>query len=182
VAIVAGELLWYFSVKTGSAGNSTAGTAAGSLGKYLSTTQWTGGTLHDLFDIITGDENVASDVEYRCVFVRNSNGSSLALQNSKFYLAGAETSGGANIAIGIDPAGATAIGSASAQAAEVVDENTAPSGVTFSAPTTKAGSTITLASLPAGQCVALWVRRTATNSAAQNADGATVRIEGDTAA
>ena len=182
MAIVTGELLWYFSTTAGSAGNSTAGTAAGSLGKYISTTQWTGGTLHDLFDVITGDENAASTVDYRCVFVRNSNGSSLALQNAKFFLNGAQTSGGATIDIGIDPAGATPIGQAGAQAAQIANETTAPSGVSFSAPTTKAGSTISLASLPAGQCVALWIRRTAANSAAQAGDGATPRIEGDTAA
>jgi hypothetical protein len=32
------DILFKFSVKTGSAGNSTSGTAAGSLGKYISVT------------------------------------------------------------------------------------------------------------------------------------------------
>jgi hypothetical protein len=37
-AIVASDIVWRYSVTTGSAGNTTAGTANGSLGKYISTT------------------------------------------------------------------------------------------------------------------------------------------------
>jgi len=44
-------LLFKYSVTTGSAGNTTAQASPNaSLGKYISTTQWTGGTLNDLFD------------------------------------------------------------------------------------------------------------------------------------
>ncbi|HEX7860824.1 MAG TPA: hypothetical protein VF773_10885 [Verrucomicrobiae bacterium] len=177
--IVAGDLLWKFSVKTGAAGNSTGGTAAGSLGKYISTTQWAGGVLHDLFDVISGDENAASDVEYRCVFIHN-NHATLTWQNAVVWLS-AQTAGGAAIAIGVDPAAASAIGSAAAQAAEVATEGDAPAGVAFSAPTTK-GAGLSLGDIGPGQCRAIWIRRTAANTAAQNADGATLQVEGDTAA
>lgn len=50
MAITATDILFKFSVKTGAAGNSTAGTAGGSLGKYISTTQITDNTLNNLFD------------------------------------------------------------------------------------------------------------------------------------
>lgn len=179
MAIIASDLLWKFSVKTGSAGNSQAGNAAGSLGKYISTSAWAGGVLHDLFDLISGDENAASDVEYRCVFIHN-NHATLTWQNAVVWLA-SQVGGGAAIAIGVDPAAASAIGSASAQAAESATEGDAPAGVSFSAPTTK-GTGISIGNIGPGQCRAIWIRRTAANSAAQNADGATLQVEGDTAA
>jgi hypothetical protein len=34
-----------------------------SLGGVMSSTAWAGGVLHDLFDVVTGDENAASEVE-----------------------------------------------------------------------------------------------------------------------
>lgn len=70
MAIVAADILYKFSVTTGP-GNSTAGTASTSLGEFISTTQITDASLHNLFDVVTGDENAASDVEYRCIFVHN---------------------------------------------------------------------------------------------------------------
>jgi hypothetical protein len=181
MAIVAGDILYKFSVKTGAAGNSTAGSAAGSLGKYISTTQITDNTLNNLFDDVTGDENAASTVDYRCFFVHNSH-ASLSWQSVVVWLS-AEVAGGASIAIAIDDTAASAIGSASAQADEITNETTAPgAGVgSFSAPTTK-GTGLSLGTIPAGQCRAVWVRRTAANTVALNNDGVTLRCEGDTAA
>ena len=177
-AIVASEIKTYYSVKTGSAGNSTAGTAAGSLGKYISTTEWTAGSANDLFDDITGAENAASTVDYRCVFVRNTNTAN-SMQNTVVYLS-AEVSGGASVAIAIDNTAASAIGSASAQAAEITNETTAPTGVgAFSSPTT-AGTGLSLGTIAVGQCRAVWVRRTAANSSALSADGVTLGISCDT--
>lgn len=179
MAITASDIKWKFSVKTGSAGNSTAGTAAGSLGKYISTTEITDATLHNLFDVITGDENAASDVEYRCIFIHNAH-ASLTWENVVVWLS-SETAGGAAAAIAVDDIAASAIGSASAQADEVADESTAPTGETFSSPTTK-GTGLSLGSLAAGECRAIWVRRTAANTAALDNDGVVIRAEGDTAA
>ena len=180
MAILTTDLLWKLSVTTGSAGDSTAqGTVDNSLGKYISTTQITDASLHNLFDKVTGAENTAGDVEYRCVFVHNNHGS-LTLENPVVWLSDTIT-GGAAVAIGLDPAGVTAKGSASAQAAEIADESTAPVGVTFSSPTSKATG-LSLANIPAGSVAAVWVRRTAADSAALAIDGATLKLEGDTAA
>lgn len=176
-AIVAGDILTKFSVLTGSAGNSTGGTAAGSLGKYISTTQWTGGALNDLFDDISGDENAASESEYRCIFVHNSNTANV-YENVVVWIS-AETAGGANISIGPDTTAASAIGSASAQAVQVANEDTAPGGITFTSPTTKATG-ISLGNIGIAQCKAFWIKRTATNSSALSADGMTLSIAGDT--
>lgn len=177
--IVAADILRKFSVKTGAAGNSTAGTAAGSLGKYISTTQITDAALNNLFDDITGDENAASEAEYRCEFVHNAH-ASLTLLAPVAWIS-AEVAGGANVALSVDTTAASAIGSAGAQAKEVADENTAPAAQSFTSPTTK-GTGLALSDIPNGQCKGLWWRRTAANSAAINNDGATVTIEGDTLA
>lgn len=180
MAITSSDILYKLSVKTGSAGNSTAGTVAGSLGKYISTTQITAATLNNLFDNISGDENAASTVDYRCYFVHN-NHATLTWQNVVVWLS-TEVSGGASAAIAIDNIAASAIGSSSAQADQVTNETTAPTGTGgFSAPTSK-GSGLSLGSLAPGECRAVWVRRTAANNSAVDADGVTIRCEGDTGA
>jgi hypothetical protein len=180
MAIVAADILYKYSVAA-AAGNTTAGTAAGSLGDQISTTQITDATLDNLFDVITGDENAASDVEYRCFFVHNAH-ATLTWENVVVWLS-AEVAGGAAAAIALDNIAASAIGSASAQAAAVANENTSPGAGAgaFSSPTTK-GTGLAIGNLAPGQCKAIWVRRTAANSAAVNNDGVTIRCEGDTAA
>lgn len=179
--IVASDLLWKLSVKTGSAGNSTAGTPAGSLGKYISTTAWDQNTLaNNLFDVVTGEENLAAESEYRCVFIHNAH-ATLTLQTPVVYI-DSQVSGGADVTIGVDPAAATAIGSASAQAASVTDENTAPAGVTFSGAAVSRATGLPLSDLAPGYCRAVWVKRTTTNSAALDNDGFTLAVSGDTAA
>ena len=177
-AIVSGEILFKYSTTAGAAGNSNTSTAAASLGKYISTTAWAGGSANDLFDDISGAENAASTVDYRCIFVHNSNASN-TLQNAVVYLS-AEVAGGASIAIATDNIAASAIGSASAQAAQIASETTVPSGVSaFSSPTT-AGTGLSLGNIGTGQCKAFWVRRTAANSAALSSDGVTIAVTGDT--
>lgn len=179
--IVAADLLWKLSVKTGSAGNSTASTPADSLGKYISTTVWDQGALaNNLFDDVSGAENLAMESEYRCVFVHNSH-ATLALQNSVVWV-DSQVAGGADITIGVDPTAASAIGAASDQAVSVADENTAPAGVTFSGSAVDRASGIALGNIPAGSCRAVWVKRTTTNSVAMNNDGFTIAVSGDTAA
>lgn len=179
MAITATDILYKLSVTTGP-GNSTAQPDPNlSLGEFMSSTQITDATDNNLFDDISGDENAASDVEYRCFFVHNNHGS-LTWQGVKVWLS-SEVAGGANAAIALDGVGITAFNSASAQAEEETDEGVAPTGESFSSPTTK-GTGLTIGDLDAGEVQAIWVRRTATNSAAQNADGVTIRCEGDTAA
>jgi hypothetical protein len=176
-AITQAELIWRYSVTTGTAGNTTAGTAAGSLGRYISTTAWAGGAANDLFDDITGAENAASTVDYRCIFIYNSNAAN-AYQNAVAYIS-AEVAGGASVAIGPDTTAASALGSATAQALTIANETTAPAGVTFTAPTT-AATGIALGTIGVGQVKAFWLRRTAANTAALSGDSVTIGISGDT--
>lgn len=177
-AIVAGDILWKYSTASGSAGNSLTSSANASLGKYVSTSAWAGGSVNDLFDNVSGAENAASTVDYRCIFIHNNNGAN-PYENVVVWLS-AEVAGGTSIAIAIDNIAASAIGSASAQSATIASETTAPTGVgAFSSPTT-AGSGLSLGTIPVGQCRAIWIRRTAANSAALSGDGVTLSIQGDT--
>lgn len=176
--IAAADILFKFSVAA-AAGNTTAGTAAGSLGDQISTTQITDATLHNLFDIVTGDENALSDVEYRCFFVHNAH-ATLTWENVVAWL-NSETAGGASAALSVDTTAASAVGSGSAQAKTVADESTAPATQTFTSPTTKAAG-VALGNLAPGEVRAIWVRRTAANNAAVDTDGVVIRVEGDTAA
>jgi hypothetical protein len=178
MAITATDILFKFSVAA-AAGDTTSGTAAGSLGDQVSTTAITDASLHNLFDVVTGDENAASDVEYRGIFVHNNHGS-LTWENVVVWLS-AEVSGGCAAAISVDTTGVTAKGSGSAQMKTIANESTAPSSQSFSSPTTK-GTGLSIGNIPAGSVAGIWVRRTAANSAALNNDGVTIRCEGDTAA
>lgn len=179
MAIVKTELAWKLSTATGP-GDSTAQTDPNlSIGGFMSSTAWAGGVVHDLFDAISGAKNTASDIEYRCVFVHNIN-ASLALQGPVLFVP-SEVAGGANAAIGLDPVGVVSAASATTQAERVADEGAAPAGVTFSTPADEATGLV-VADIPAGSCVGIWIRRSATNSGAMNSDGVSVRISGDTAA
>lgn len=179
-AIIASELKFKYSVKTGSAGNTTASTPAGSLGTFVSTTEWAGGSANDLFDDISGAENAASTVDYRCIFVHNTNTAN-ALQNAVVWIS-AEVAGGAAIALAVDTTAASAVGAATAQALTATSE-TAPgagvTGLTYSSPTT-AATGLSLGSIGPGQVKAFWIRRTASNSAALSNDGVTISVTGDT--
>jgi hypothetical protein len=179
MAIVAGDILIKYSIKTGAAGNSTASSGASALGKYISTTQVVAGQ-NGLYDDISGAENAANTVDYRCVFFHNAH-ATLALQNAVAYVS-AETAGGASVAIAVDNVAASAIGGSSAQADLIANETTAPTGVgAFSTPTT-AGTGLALGTINAGYCKAVWVKRTAANTVAVDADGFTLACSGDTAA
>lgn len=178
MAITATDILFRFSSPTGP-GNSTAGSAATSFGDFMSSTAITDATDNNLFDDITGDENAASDVEYRSYFVYNNHGS-LTWQTVTVWIS-SEVSGGAVAAIALDGVAVSAFNSASAQAEEVANEGTAPTGESFTAPTTK-GTGLVIGDMATQTVKAIWVRRTAANTAALTADGVTIRHEGDTAA
>lgn len=177
-AITAAEIVFRYTTTSGSAGDSTAGTAAGSLGKYASSTAWAGGSLNDLFDDISGAENAASTVDYRGIAILNNNASN-TLENAVVYIS-AETAGGASVAVAVDSTAASAKGSASAQMLQIANETTAPAGpLSFSSPTT-IGTGLSLGNIAVANVKGIWIRRTAANSVALSSDGVTIAVTGDT--
>ena len=165
--ITSGNLPFHLSVKTGAAGNSVAQSDANlSLGKYISTTV-APTSLNSLFDSVTAARNAASEVDYRCVFVRNAH-ATITATGGKLWLSGGDPAGGLVWTIAVDSIAASAIGASSVQAQEAATDTAPGSGVTglaFSAPTSDAGG-ISIGDLAPGQCRAVWIRCTATNSAA----------------
>lgn len=177
-AIIASEILWKYSVAA-AAGNTTAGTAAGSLGDQISTTVLATAGGNEWFDDVSGAENAASESEYRGFFIHNSNTAN-NYQNAVLYIS-AETAGGASIAIAIDNTAQSAIGSGSTQMTTVANEDTSPGAGagSFSSPTT-AGTGLSLGTINFGNCKGFWVRRTTANTAALSNDGVTLATSGET--
>jgi hypothetical protein len=177
--IVDTDIVYRLSTTAGAAGDTLSSTPPASLGKYVSQSVVELGTpLHNIFDIVTGDESAAGDIEYRCVFVLNAH-PSLTLYAAKAWFV-SQVAGGATAAIGLDPVGNVAKGAASAQAATIANEDTAPAAVSFSAPTSKATG-LNIGDLGPNQVRAIWIRRTVpAATGAMNNDGFTMSVEGDT--
>src|SRR5437867_2173661 len=96
--IVSSDIKVKLSIKTGTAGNQSSQSDVNqSLGKYISTTEIVDATLNNLFDNISGDENAALIVDYRCIFFHNSH-ATLTLFSPKVWFS-AEAAGGANTSI-----------------------------------------------------------------------------------
>lgn len=175
--ITASDIVFRLTTTSGSAGDSTAGTPATSLGKYAATTAITTATLNNLWDDVSGAEASAGDIEYRAIAVLN-NHASLTLQNAQIYIS-SQTAGGGTIDIGLDPVAVSAKGSASAQGTNIANESTAPASVTFSSPSS--GSPLTIGDMAPGTVKMIWLRRTVSAGAsALNPDGVVLAVIGDT--
>lgn len=125
-----------------------------------------------LFDPVSGDEAVAGDTEYRCVYVYNAH-ATLTMVNAVMWIVTNTT--GARIALGL---GTAAVG---ATEQTVANENTAPTGVTFWQPGVK-NAGFNLGHIPPGQGKSVWVRRTIPAGAAASTDNYSLRVECDSAA
>ena len=124
------------------------------------------------FDDVSSAEASAGDTEYRCVYVHNNHGT-LTLIGAKVFIQTNTPSSDTDVAIGL---GSSAINGTEQT---VANESTAPTGVSFSAPTTFAGG-LAIGDLAAGAHKAVWVRRTVNAGAAAYADSFTLRVQGDT--
>lgn len=161
MAIISTDIQYRLS---GGAGNSDP---AASLGGAKSSV-----TATNYFDDVSSAEATSGDVEYRCIYVHNNHGT-LTLIGSKIWIQTNTPSSDTTVDIGLGTSAVNAVEQT------VVDEQTAPSGVSFSAPNSFAGG-LSIGDIPAGQHKAIWVRRTINAAAAAFADSFTIRIQGDT--
>jgi len=169
MAITASDIKFYLS---GGGSNSDVNAA---LGGAISSTEVTSASLHNLFDKVSGAEASAGDTEYRCIYVKNTHGS-LTWESVKAWVSTNTPSTDSTIDIALGGEGKNGT------AETVANENTAPSGESFSAPSSYA-SGLSLGDLDAGDYYPIWIRRTISASAtAYNTDGATISVQGDTAA
>lgn len=165
--IAAASLKYYLS---GGAGNVDPNA---SIGGIRSTTV-VGAGIDNLFDDVTGAEAAAGDISYRCFFFRNEDANANGLIAPIAWI-DVQSEALDTVSIGLDPAGKNAA------AATPADEFTAPAGVAFTTPITKAtGLALPGAPYVQNDYVAIWIRRTVGAGAASiNPDTASVRVEGD---
>lgn len=130
---------------------------------------------NNVFDDVSGAESSAGDTEYRGIYVKNNHGS-LTWQNVVVWVDSDTTSADDEIDIALaDEAVNTTMET-------IANESTAPSGPTFSHPTTK-GTGLSIGNIPAGQFKGIWIKRVVTAGAGAAAgDVGSIRCEGDTAA
>lgn len=125
-----------------------------------------------IFDDVSSADAVAGNTAYRLVYVHNAH-SSLDYQSAAVWVQTQTPSADTDVAIGLAVAGLNGTEAA------VANKNTAPPGVSFSAPSTFA-SGLSLGTIPAGQHYGVWIRRTVTAGAALASDNFTLRVQGDT--
>lgn len=154
MAIITGDFATRLS---GGAANSVGNSALGGAKSSVAAPT----TLDGLFDAISAGEAVAGDVEYRCIYLHNSNASS-PMNNAVVFVSANTPLAGSTIDIGV---GTAAVNNTEQT---IANESTAPTSVTFSAPTT-AGAGLALGTIPAGQHIAIWLRRTITAGAGSSA-------------
>lgn len=125
-----------------------------------------------IFDDVSSAEATAGDIEYRCVYVKNTHATLTAL-GTKIWIQTQTPSGDTDVAIALGGEGLNGT------AETVANENTAPVGETFSAPSSFAGG-LTIGDLAPGAYYPVWVRRTVNAAAAVFADSFTLRVQCDT--
>lgn len=177
MALTAADVRFHLSDPSASAGWAQGqGDPNASLGRYVSVTAVPAG-LNNLFDDVAGVENAARTVEYRCVFVLNNHATD-TLYGAVVYLTGAVASG-AEVDIAVDILGPSAKASGSQQASYTATEPATPVGTgVFSAPVT-ASAGLPLGDLGPGMVKAVWVRRTAADTAPLTGDGVSLAVTGD---
>tara|TARA_R110000744_G_scaffold87543_3_gene170932 strand:- start:7027 stop:7509 length:483 start_codon:yes stop_codon:yes gene_type:complete len=144
-----------------------------SLGGAITVDEVVDGVLHNLFDKVTSDESAAGDTEYRCAYVQNTHGT-ITLEEAISYIAAntASTTTAIRIAVGTSAVGGIE------QA--IVDESTAPAGVTFVTAVDIANA-IALGDIPAGSHRAIWFERVVdAGTLATPIDGITLTTRGST--
>lgn len=130
-------------------------------------------TANSLFDNVSGAEEQAGDIEYRCVYLYNSG--DVDATNTVVWLSVNTTDVDTQVAIGLGTSAVNGIEQT------VADENTAPTTVTFSEPATE-GTGLSVGTLAAAAHKAVWLRRSVTAGAGASNDQFTVASAFDTAA
>jgi hypothetical protein len=165
MAIVATDIKFYLS---GGASNADPLLA---LGGAISSTQ--AGT--NIFANVSSSDAASGRTYYRCVYVKNTH-ATLTLESAKVWFQAntPSTTTAATMALAGEGLNATA--------ETISDQYTAPSGESFSAPSSS-GTALSLTNIPAGQYYAVWLKVVVdASSPAYSNDGFTMRVLGDTAA
>lgn len=157
MAIVSGDLRLHL---TGGAANANA---ALSLGGVISSVQFTDATLQNLFANVSPAEALAGSVKYRALSFKNA--SAEIAYGAVVYISQETTSASTTVAIAYDSVGTQV----------VANEDTAPTGLTFSTPLSLAAG-IALGDVVAGGVARIWFKRTVYPGAAQASDSGKITV------
>jgi hypothetical protein len=166
MAIAANEIKRYLS----GGGSNTLPSA--SLGGARSSTEVSSTALFNLFDRTSSAEALAGDTEYRCYYIRNESATDTWL-DVKVYIQSNTPSADTTYEVGIGTAGKNATEQT------IADEETAPTGVTFSAAANE-GAALDVGDLAPNDYIAIWLKRIVSATAsAVTTDPVTLRFFGD---
>ena len=157
------------------------GSVYNSLGRWASTTQLDASVpLNNLFPDLTGPQNAASQVDYQCLFVYNSDTVS-TMANVYAWIPSSGVIGAVAWAVGADTTLASAYdATGTPQAGYISAPTIAPSTVpAWYAPSAASSGGAPLPSIAPGEVVAFWVRRTAVNSPAYAGAGFNLQVTFD---
>lgn len=104
----------------------------------------------NIFPDVGANDSLLGKTEYRCLYILNTNGAAIA-NTVKLWIV-SQTPAGDDIAIGLEPGGKNQT------AQTIVSGTTAPSGVTFTQPSSS-GAGLAIGNLNAGDYQAFWIRR-----------------------
>lgn len=159
-----------FTLRLSGGASNTDGNA--SIGGIKSS-QVVSSSVDTLFDAVSAAEAASGDTEYRCVYLHNANATD-TMTNAVLYISSQTGSANTSLEVGVGAAAVNATETA------VANESAAPSGVSFSAPST-VGAALSLGSIPPGQHKAIWLKWTVDPAAAATAsDPATLAFRCET--
>lgn len=120
------------------------------LGGAITVTQTISGIAGNVFDTFTGAETSAGATFYHCVYVKNTHGTLTAI-GATVHVEAETVHAGIDVEI--------ALGESAVNVAEqsIVNENTAPSNVTFS-DADGIGNALTIGDIPPGEYKAIWFK------------------------
>lgn len=170
MAAVASDFTFYLS------GGDVNNDPDASLGGVRSDRDITTAIIANLFDNVDNGEASSGDTEYRCFYVRNNNPTD-SIFNVVVWVDSQTSSADSSIEIGLDAA-AVGDGKSTGVATTITAEGNAPGSVSFSAPSTP-GTGLSIGTIAAGNCKAVWVKRIINASASQDVrDTCTIGVEG----
>lgn len=178
MSVQATDLKFYKSSASTTNANNTSGNLVGSIGGAISTTQITSGQLHDLFDAVLASEAQAGRIEYRCIYVVNSNTTPQTLYDARVFVQTNTVSADSSIEIALDPA---AVGTDSTiSLTDELDSDNKLSGLTFS-PASDFDNGLVIGDVAGnGGKNAIWIKRTINAGASAANESAVIQFQGDT--
>ncbi len=140
-----------------------------SLGGSISTTEVSYNTLNALFNTVTGSEAESGVTHYRCIYIKNTNGTTTFPDVNAWV---DQISGyGVSFEIAIE----------APTAQTIANETTSPTGLSFSAPSYREEG-LAIGNLTAGSSYAIWIKRIISAGAPFHADAkAFLSVENNTA-